>query len=117
MPDNVISISLGQIDDTLAGVPFDYIDTPVYDADLLERLGKQEVVRRLMADRSALPTTEAREGYFGDRHLEYWLSGYRDANCVVDATGLTSNRPIRILDFGGASGRVIRHFNYWYPEA
>ena len=70
-----------------------------------------------MADRTALPTTEAREGYFGDRHLEYWLSGYRDANRVVDATGLASKPSARILDFGGASGRVIRHFNHWCPEA
>lgn len=53
--------------------------------------------------------------HYGRRHLEYWLSGLRDMRKVVAATGLDQVEAPRVLDFGGASGRVIRHFRGWKP--
>ena len=71
----------------------------------------------LQRDDTPLPVATAREGYFGVRHLEYWLSGYRDALAVLEASGLGGRADLRILDFGGASGRVIRHFRELTPQA
>lgn len=71
---------------------------------------------RAMMDRDAfpIPATEDREGYHGDRHLEYWLSGLRDYLVIRERAGdfgseLGSGSVI--LDFGCASGRVLRHFS------
>ncbi len=99
----------------LPGVPADYLDTPVLDAEHRQLLARREVMLDILGDTVPLPTTEAREGYFGDRHIEYWLSGRRDAGKVQAATEL--GQTARILDFGGASARVIRHFRQLLPEA
>jgi hypothetical protein len=72
---------------------------------------------QIFGDQMPLPTTEAREGYYGDRHIEYWLSGLRDMRKVITATGLDRLEIPRLLDFGGASGRVIRHFPAWRAAA
>jgi SAM-dependent methyltransferase len=72
---------------------------------------------QVLGDQTPLPTTEAREGYFGPRHLEFWLSGLRDMRKVIAATQLDRLQAPRVLDFGGASGRVIRHFRTWRPSA
>ena len=99
----------------LPGVPADYLDTPVFDAEHLALLARREVMLDILSDTVPLPTTEAREGYFGDRHIEYRLSGRRDALKVMAAT--EPGPKARMLDFGGASGRVIRHFRQQLPEA
>jgi SAM-dependent methyltransferase len=68
------------------------------------------VDQMLERDRLPLPDTQDREGYYGDDHYHYWLSGALDAHkCreVVAATGLT---PRDFLDLGAATGRVTRHF-------
>ena len=96
----------------LPGRVADYLDTPVLGAENLELLANRDVLLEAMRDEAGLPTTSAREGYFGDRHLEYWLSGYRDASRAIDATRLADKVGVRVLDFGGASGRVLRHMRY-----
>ena len=101
----------------LPGVPFDYLNTPIYDGGLRQLVASRDVLEYLMRDNNPLPTTEAREGYFGPRHLEYWLSGYRDAKYAVEAAAIQKGERIRVLDFGGASGRVIRHIPAWCPGA
>lgn len=57
-----------------------------------------------------LPAPKGREGYYGEEHLNYWMSGLKDSHEIMriyqDATGM---KPTRYLDFGGASGRVTRH--------
>lgn len=100
----------------LPGLPFDYLDTSVLNQENRELLQQKGVIADLLKDPLPLPTTEAREGYYGPRHLEYWLSGYRDAGKVVAATGLDGRVAPKILDFGGASGRVVRHFQSWSPD-
>ncbi len=60
-----------------------------------------------------IPAAADREGYFGDRHYDYWLQGLRDclALCQLLARhGAPLEPGDRLLDFGCASGRVLRHF-------
>lgn len=60
-----------------------------------------------------LPLTEDREGYYGDVHYDYWLSGIEDYNKIINAAlenNVNVNTETKILDFGCASGRVLRHF-------
>ncbi|GAC1535388.1 MAG: hypothetical protein NVS2B4_15840 [Ramlibacter sp.] len=101
----------------LPGVPADYLLTPVVVEELRDLAGRPDVVRSLLADKVPLPTTGAREGYFGERHLEYWLSGRRDAARMVAATSLSGRTMPKVLDFGGASGRVARHIAALCPGA
>lgn len=100
----------------LPGRVSDYLDTPVLSEENLALLGKREVLLEAMRDEAALPTTNAREGYYDDRHMEYWLSGYRDALRAVEAASLADKQAPRVLDFGGASGRVLRHMRYLCRE-
>jgi SAM-dependent methyltransferase len=65
-------------------------------------------------DTRPLPITEDREGYHGDRHFDYWLSGLRDYLLIRHLSRkyeLDLPKPERIFDFGCASGRVIRQFS------
>ena len=62
-------------------------------------------------DPAPLPECSNREEYFGDHHLAYWLSGYRDYRKTLAALpdGLVGGR---YFDFGGSTGRVFRHFAF-----
>lgn len=66
----------------------------------------EEVLR----DPYPLPATKGREGYYGEFHLNYWMSGLKDSQELIrlyhEAAG---RKPEFYLDFGGASGRVARH--------
>jgi ubiquinone/menaquinone biosynthesis C-methylase UbiE len=62
----------------------------------------------LDSDMIPLPAAEDREGYYGDRHLEYWLSGLADARKLMRWCPMV-NESARYLDFGGSTGRVARH--------
>ncbi|MCB1378168.1 MAG: class I SAM-dependent methyltransferase [Alphaproteobacteria bacterium] len=67
----------------------------------------------LSRDQYPLPSPKAREGYYGDGHFEYWLSGLRDSTDVIRIHEESGGpRPQRFLDFGGASGRVARHMAF-----
>ena len=75
---------------------------------MLSTSGIRELIE---SDDMQIPAPDDREGYFADRHIEYWLSGYYDAvqvTRVIDALGSTTGAA-RCLDFGGCSGRVARH--------
>lgn len=70
----------------------------------------------LRSDSIPIPATQDREGYHGDRHFTYWLSGLHDYHRVMEAVGqLPLNA--QIVDFGGASGRVARFFSTLRPES
>jgi SAM-dependent methyltransferase len=80
------------------------------DADPTDWSGEGQALEDALArDTLPLPKTEDREGYFGPNHFSYWASGHRDWRLIREAAARL-NVPVRdYLDFGCASGRVIRH--------
>jgi SAM-dependent methyltransferase len=63
-------------------------------------------------DKSFIPHTFNREGYYGDKHFAYWLHGYQEYQKTLKALepyGITKGR---YFDFGGSTGRVFRHFAF-----
>lgn len=70
----------------------------------------------LPLDRSPLPTTTDREGYFGPNHFSYWASGLRDRNNLMSCARRLGVDVRSYLDFGCATGRVIRHFASAEPQ-
>ncbi len=76
----------------------------------MDRFANLEITKAINNDRYPLPSKEAREGYYGDSHLNYWLSGLKDSNDIVKYyLAEVGDTPKSYLDFGGASGRVARH--------
>lgn len=63
----------------------------------------------LARDVHPLPLTEDREGYYGPHHFSYWASGHRDARLLFEAADRLGVDLRDYLDFGCASGRVLRH--------
>lgn len=60
-----------------------------------------------------IPAVEDREMYCPDHDYEFWLSGLYDFKKISDAAKrqkIRLNKDTRVLDFGCASGRVLRHF-------
>lgn len=100
----------------LPGPPADYLHTSVFDGEHQQLLADRAVMVDVLRDETPLPRPAARDGYYDERHIEYWLSGRLDALKVIGTTGMTGGK-IRVLDFGGGSGRVIRHFRQLRPEA
>lgn len=108
-----------------SGLPENRVLPPVsehFDAEALARpfryrtlWGEERTVDIepfVQRDRSSLPVLQLREGYSGANHGQYWLSGLSDALCMIDALerlGMDPRGPGRFLEFGCASGRVIRH--------
>ncbi len=93
------------------GLPREHVGATPW-ADLAPVLQQPEARTRLLRDPTPLPTTEERQGFYGDRHLDYWLSGLRDwvalRAMLRPARGRAAGGP-RYLDLGGSSGRVARH--------
>ena len=67
-----------------------------------------------------LPLPADREGYHGDRHYDYWRSGLKDYLSIKNTLrqqGVSLQQAGPILDFGCASGRVLRHMLCNLPDA
>jgi SAM-dependent methyltransferase len=64
----------------------------------------------ILRDSMPIPSTRDREGYYSERHLEFWLSGLSDYLKVKQACPDVNWAGATMLDFGGATGRVSRHF-------
>jgi ubiquinone/menaquinone biosynthesis C-methylase UbiE len=73
-------------------------------AALLEEPATIAAIER---DPVPVPAADDREGYCGERHLTYWLSGLSDLRMVKRL--LPSASFYHVLDFGGATGRFARH--------
>ena len=74
-------------------------------------LSSQFVKEAARRDTWQLPAPEDREGYYGDNHANYWLSGLRDRQRALAWNSAAGNpMPRTVLEIGAASGRVIRHF-------
>jgi SAM-dependent methyltransferase len=92
-----------------------HLDTPIRGAESLA-LWRDPTVRALAeADDAPLPATADREGYHGDHHLEYWLTGLGDQQKAAAELGDRPG-PRTIFEFGGATGRVLRHFRHGRPD-
>lgn len=63
----------------------------------------------LLRDHYPIPVTADREGYYGDLHFDYWLSGLRDVVHLRETAERLGVEVGDYLDFGCASGRVLRH--------
>lgn len=62
-----------------------------------------------ISDQIPLPSEADREGYYEGQPYLYWLFGLHDyKNVQTYVENIPENA--RILDFGGSSGRVMRHF-------
>lgn len=70
----------------------------------------------LARDQAPLPDTPDREGYYGPDHFSYWASGLLDARYLAEAAEKHGVNVRAFLDFGCASGRVIRHTANEWPE-
>jgi len=93
----------------LPGRPDDYIGTVVMDGGLLAPLEERAGILSLLGDNVPLPRAEARDNHSDERHLEYWLSGLRDARAVLRELGLTTSaQSVLGLEQTGC-GRVTRH--------
>lgn len=75
-----------------------------------------EALEAAARDVYPIPETADREGYYGDDHLNYWLSGYRDSRLLLTAAQESGVEVRRYLDLGCASGRVIRHVGVQNPS-
>ena len=67
-------------------------------------------VERARRDFLPIPHRANREGYAGDYHASYWVSGVGDYDKVIAACHRLGIRGGRYYDFGGSTGRVFRHF-------
>lgn len=66
----------------------------------------------LLRDTAPIPATINREGYCGDNHLHYWLSGFAEylrLTAMAAEHGVTGGQ---YLDFGGSTGRLFRNFHF-----
>jgi SAM-dependent methyltransferase len=80
-----------------------------------ELLSDFDTVEAMRKDVFPIPATIDREGYCGNNHLFYWLSGLLDYKVIINVCEVKN--PLKILDFGGASGRVARHFLIHHPDS
>ena len=80
-------------------------------ADFTTDITDPVMAQRASRDFLRIPHRSNREGYCGDYHAAYWLSGLADYDKVVAALHRTSVKADRVFDFGGSTGtRVFRHF-------
>lgn len=68
--------------------------------------------RAIKADTSPLPYADDREGYYGENHFNYWASGARDIAQILAYANKHDVQLDSVLDFGCASGRLLRHFHH-----
>ncbi len=111
-------VGVGYGEAQTVGTPAELLESDVQRALVVDPLkpwlDNPLTLRAAAADRAPVPSVEAREGYYGERHLAYWLSGLDDYAKILQHTKLSAGH--KILDFGGASGRIARHFAALEPE-
>jgi SAM-dependent methyltransferase len=73
-------------------------------------MGVPAVLECLERDHLPIPAPENRENYAPHDDALYWLLGFDDFHKVARAIQRCGIMQRRILDFGGATGRVFRHF-------
>lgn len=102
-----------------SSAPFDTVARPA-DIDLAEyqssymwkKLGldDEQFLRYRDADAHPMPSTEDREGYNRGADRDYFINGLSDYLMLQQASDQYALKAQSYLDFGCASGRVLRHF-------
>ena len=77
------------------------------DCETLDKINIAELVAN---DDIPIPVPTDREGYFPGFDEKYWLFGLADYLKVMQSVAKYDVQPKSVLDFGCASGRVLRHF-------
>ncbi len=106
---------------TLDEEPFETLSSPsARDVNLFveaaaghgdrEALATVDIAQLVAKDNIPIPTPPDRERYFPGHDEKYWLFGLADYLKVMQATAKHKLYPNSVLDFGCASGRVLRHF-------
>ena len=86
---------------------FDRVGLPVERDVISAALGR---------DKSPIPAPANREGYNGDHHFAYWLSGYLSYRAVEAIAARYAISEGGYFDFGGSTGRLFRHFHHQRNE-
>jgi SAM-dependent methyltransferase len=90
----------------------EYLDTEIH-VDYATPLLEKPIEECIALDGDPLPDTADREDYCGPRHYEYWLLGLGDYLKISQTAakhGAELTKGAGVLDFGCATGRVLRHF-------
>ncbi len=77
----------------------------------VEGLSKERLLHYAGRDTFPIPATADREGYTGNAHGQFWLNGLRDYFSIkksCDSLNINLDNA-RVIDLGGATGRVLRH--------
>ena len=110
-------ISRNTLDDT----PFTSLPSPSSrDASDFENASRHQVLKPLLEgtpigkftekDSWPIPTPEDREGYSAGFDENYWISGLEDYLKIMQVAKKLGVVAKSVLDFGCATGRVVRHF-------
>ncbi len=84
---------------------------------IVSQLDDSSIINLVESDRNVIPLPIDREGYCPNNHIEYWSSGLGEAQLIADQVALHAQVEVdRFLDFGCASGRVLRHFSCLRPH-
>ncbi len=91
----------------------------LHDGASRYRESTPDIESLVQRDPYPLPSAQMRVHYYGDRHLDYWISGLQDYRAILRVmddydTGLVPGDAV--LDFGCSSGRVLRHFWAHFPH-
>ena len=86
-----------------------FVDAAAKDGDC-ETLAKVNIAEMVANDNIPIPLPTDRENYFPGFDEKYWLFGLADYLKVMQVAAKYDVQPKSVLDFGCASGRVLRHF-------
>lgn len=75
-----------------------------------ELMNGRDFRKMVLRDNFPIPSDPFREGYCLGNDISYWLNGLVSYLKVMNTTQRLGLQPDSILDFGAASGRVVRHF-------
>lgn len=87
--------------------------TPTAQVDLSAVPMARALAEYIAHDPFPLPATDNREGYYGDRHYDYWRSGLKEYLQIKETLarhGLALSQMESVFELGCATGRVLRHF-------
>ncbi len=106
---------------TLDETPFTSLPSPASrPIEAFEETARMKVIKPMLQgqpiadfvskDTWPIPTAEDREGYSVGFDEAYWLSGLEDYLKIMEIAKQNEIAPKSVMDFGCATGRVVRHF-------